>query len=494
MSRLKDRRTILIVEDDVGQLNRYLEMGNEALLDVKGVANLKDATQLLGTNAFQFVLTDIHLGGTGRQDTFEGLEILKQVRQNHPESVPLAMSSDPQVETYHRAMKAGSVYFFRKPILGPGELLVHLDAAQSGRRTRTQASRRGSLQALPPDLLRRVPDGVVLPQSIRDRVRRALSNHTLPIVISGETGTGKEEVAKMLHRMRSTIDGPVPFVAVNCANLSGDMAVSALFGHKRGAFTGATETTAGFIGDADGGYLFLDEIQALTKDCQQRLLRVLNDGSYNRVGDTQTLHSDFQTVVASTKDLDDEVDKGNFLLDLRSRLTGFTVTLPPLRERLDELPLLIEIALARQGASVSPVTLAELTKRCSGYYWQGNVRQLMQVISVLATEALCDGKEIRADELPEFKTMFAPGASEAPAATRAPTPATHGDQDIVEAELALRKAVAGDVSFEVTMEAIEKAVFSQAMKRHGSLRAASEALQISRSMLGSKWNKYKDPE
>ena len=135
--------------------------------------------------------------------------------------------------------------------------------------------------------------------AIRETVRKIAAHGRVPVVIYGETGTGKEEVAKLIHRRRVELGGPIPFVPVNCANLRGGTAVSTIFGHKKGAFTGATETTSGFVGEAHGGILFLDELHALTLECQQHLLRVLNDGTYSRVGEAKELYSDFQVIVAT---------------------------------------------------------------------------------------------------------------------------------------------------------------------------------------------------
>ncbi len=487
-NRSKFPRSILIIEDDADQLEHYLAMARNAGFTTRGAITLKGALEALTSQSFQYVLTDIHLNGPGRQDTFEGLQILETIKQNYPETIPLAMTSDPKIASYDKIMAAGALHLFRKPILTGDELMINLDLATKSRRSGLAAKPKGVSRSLPPGLLRRCPDGIVLPQTIRDRVRRAALNSSLPIVIQGETGTGKEEIAKMIHRCRSEVERSVPFVPVNCANLTGEMAVSALFGHRKGAFTGADRNTNGFIGDADGGFLFLDEIQTLTMDCQQRLLRVLNDGTFNRLGDTKTLRSEFRVIVASTKDLDDQVEKGAFMLDLSTRLTGFSIKLSPLRERKEDLPLLVELALAKAGAQVPPETLAALTERCTQYFWQGNMRQLFQVINVLVTEARGEETEIRAENLPEFKTMFAPGQAPRPVVI----PSKMGPQTpaSASAEEALRAALAQDCHLDTTVGIIEKAIIQETFKRHPSIRAASTALGIARSTLTEKRLKY----
>jgi len=487
----KIRRSILIVEDDSDQLGRYMEMANTAGLAPFGALTLHDAFDILKKNPVQYVLADIHLNGPGRQDTFDGVQLLNEIKESHPEVVPLAMTSDPKIDTYHKVMTAGALYLFRKPILTGDELMVHLEQAERSRRTGAAAKRRRADPALPPSLALRCPDGIVLPQAVRDRARSAALNSTfLPIIIQGETGTGKEEVAKLVHRYRCEADGMVPFVAVNCANLTGETAVSALFGHRKGAFTGAEQTTSGYIGEADGGFLFLDEIQTLTIDCQQRLLRVLNDGSYNRLGDSQTLYSDFRVIVASTKDLEEQVERGTFLVDLSMRLTGINIKLKPLRERLADVPLLIELALARVGTTVPEKTLEALSERCSKYHWQGNVRQLMLVISAMVTEALGDHREINADDLPELKTILPPGSPSPVAASQklvAREPNT--TPEIVQM---LKEALQEDRPFDAVIETIERAILKAALARHSSTRSAADALSVARSTLAAKKARYFD--
>jgi DNA-binding NtrC family response regulator len=249
-----------------------------------------------------------------------------------------------------------------------------------------------------------------------------------------------------------------------------------LFGHKKGAFTGADETTLGYIGEANGGILFLDEIHALSEDCQRRLLRVLNDGTYNRVGDSKTLHSEFQVLVASTKDLDDEVEAGRFLLDLRGRLTGLQISLLPLRARLSDLPELIEIGLARLGTTVNSPTLNELAARCKRYYWQGNVRQLMQVLNIMVTESFGDEREISADDLPELKTMFAPGAH----SDSGRSSGKYGNLMLDELQSLIITAIANDTNLDALTGAMERLIITEAYKRHGSVRGVAEALGITR--------------
>lgn len=304
-------------------------------------------------------------------------------------------------------------------------------------------------------------------------------NKQLPCVIYGETGTGKEEFAKLIHRRRMVIEGKIPLVAVNCAHLNTDLAVSTLFGHVRGSFSGADRNTRGLIEEADGGILFLDEVHALSLETQQRLLRVLNDGSYTKLGDTKTIYSRFQVLTASTKDLDDLVEGGTFLLDFRSRLTGIDVRLPALRERKQDMQDLIRIFLEQKDARLKPAMFESLVIKCSEYYWQGNIRQLFYVLN--AWYALCDG-ELDVKLLPCAKTMHAPQVKESMSDQM-----TGQLADIIDA---IERAIFLDVSLASALESVEKYILKQALALHPSIRDVYEGLDISRNNLYFKRRRY----
>jgi DNA-binding NtrC family response regulator len=279
----------------------------------------------------------------------------------------------------------------------------------------------------------------------------------------------------------------MPFIAVNCANIGGDTAVSTLFGHKQGSFTGAVATVNGLIGEADGGILFLDEINTLNLECQQRLLRVLNDGSYQRLGDSQTLYSHFQVIAAANCDLYEEVDKGKFLLDLVSRLTGLAVKLKPLRERFDELPIFVELALAKSGVALSPVELDRLVKKCSEYYWRGNVRELFQVIRAMVILSGGDESKVSADHLPVLPGMLAPGHKNGGGQT---FDLARLNKLVAPADLGkLIKAISEDQPLETSLESVEKVIIETALKRHGTSSVAAEALSTPKSTFSARKRK-----
>ena len=317
---------------------------------------------------------------------------------------------------------------------------------------------------------------MVLSDRLRDLTAKIGKNGSLTCVVYGETGTGKEEIAKLIHESRCfNLKRRVPFEAVNCSALDESIANSLLFGHKKGSFTGADRTTTGHIGEANGGILFLDEIHHLHMACQKKLLRVLNDGTYQRFGDTKFFRSDFQLVVASTVDLDDLVEEGKFLLDLRGRIMGVDIELPPLRDRLDDLPDLVKLFFRKNNYSVNQNNLNLIVEKCSQYYWQGNIRQLFKVLNAVGTMATLDSEAISIDYFPEFKTMFPPNSV-----------GSSKDNEIQ----SILKPLNTDFDFKEAVENYEKAILKRANRRHKSASELVQALGMSRGSYDNKKIKY----
>jgi DNA-binding NtrC family response regulator len=219
------------------------------------------------------------------------------------------------------------------------------------------------------------------------------------VLIQGETGTGKELAARAIHEESPRSAGP--FVAVNCAALNPDLAGSQLFGHRKGAFTGATEDQAGYFEAADGGTLFLDEIGDVPLDVQRQLLRVLEEEAVTRLGETEPRPVDVRIVAATHRTLDDEVQADRFRQDLLYRIRIARVTLPPLRERRSDLPLLVRTFLreirARTGAEVDQVS-DDALRHLLDYDWPGNVRELRNALEAALIRA--SGEVLRVDDLP----------------------------------------------------------------------------------------------
>ncbi len=405
------KKKILIVEDTISELNRYQTLA-EKIWTVEVATCFEEVKKILDIRPIDICLTDIHLSRSLNRSSYEGYDVIQYIRENYPEILILAMSSDPRIETYNRTHSLGVRSFVKKPILSEDELRIAVESANHN--DLLYKSSLSHTITLPHDIENICQDGVVLDPYIRKRVAGMARRTDAVTVIYGESGTGKEEVAKLIHKRRVELEGHVPFVPVNCANLDTATATSRLFGHKKGSFTGASETTVGLIGEANGGILFLDEIHRLSTECQARLLRVLNDGTYERLGDTRTLCSSFQVIVASTLNLDKLVLDESFLIDLRSRLTGIEIYLKPLRERFDELNLLVKLFFAKEKVSISHEQIETIVSKCSNYYWQGNIRQLFNVLKSLVITCEMDEIAIDADLMPEFITMFPPQGKDRP--------------------------------------------------------------------------------
>ena len=462
---------LLIIEDDQTQLKRYESMLRSKCNGVFTASSIETATAILAEEPISVILTDIHLTESERQNSYEGLEIIKLCKEHHPEITVLAMSSDPKIDTFLKIEKLGGS-FIKKPIISADEIFIAIESAKYKKNLQ-----RAALQAMDKTPLP-FKDGIIIDNELRRMVFAVASSKAVPCVISGETGTGKEEIAKLIHKRRVETEGQVPFVAVNCANLDPNTAVSELFGHKKGSFTGAHSTTIGLIGEANGGILFLDEIHKLSQDIQYRLLRVLNDGSYSRLGDTKTLRSEFQIVVASTKNLDDLVQTDDFLMDLRSRMTGIEIHLKPLRERMEDLEDLVKLYFAKNNKETSPSEIESIVQYCKKYYWQGNIRQLYNMIRTLVLLCEMEGVPMHGDLMPVYQTMLAPTVQ-----STEPQASKLDSEDII-------ARASGDFPIAESIKALEMLIIENAISRHPTLGKAAKAISMSRSSFDHKRDKY----
>ncbi|MFY7929706.1 MAG: sigma 54-interacting transcriptional regulator, partial [Oligoflexus sp.] len=318
------------------------------------------------------------------------------------------------------------------------------------------------------------PYGIVLGDR-EQRIARLAAKKRASCVIIGETGTGKEEAAKLVHRFRCEDEGPVPFVAVNCATITGSLAESILFGHKKGAFTGADEAGTGYIAEADKGILFLDEIQTLSIPIQQKLLRVLNDGTYNRLGETKTHRSQFQLIVASTKDLSIEVAEGRFLVDIQMRMMGLEFVIPSLRDRPQDMPALIALFLSRKSLRLSDDVFNALVSKLQKYQWRGNIRQLFKSLEAWLLKCELDGLEPDADNFPVFKDL---------------QPIELEKQPVPAGSMDFNAATNEDRDFDLLMSEYERTVISNALLRHNSIANLSKAINLPRSTLDAKRRRH----
>ena len=477
------QKSILIVEDSLSQLQGYEDFANKLKFKPYTASSRDDAIKILTSQSIDILLTDIHLSPTVAIDTFEGFEVIEYATNYCPETIIIAMSNDPKVTTFHHAFKVGAMAYIKKPILSPDEIILALEAAAD--RADAQKLRSKSKKiSMSAQMAERCEDGIVLDPTKRKLAQKLAQTKNIPLVISGETGVGKEEYVRLIHKKREEYENKtVPLVVVNCGNLDGPLASSSLFGHVRGAFTGADKTTKGAIGEADEGILFLDEIHHLTVECQKKLLRVLNDGTYERVGDSRVLKSNFQLVVASTQNLDDLVQKKLFLLDLRMRITGIEIKLESLRSRKDDMESLVILFLEKLQAKVAPVELSEVVEQCKKYYWQGNIRQLFKTIQALVTMASFYDEPIRAANLPVNPLMLDPNDETSDPIDISP----EMSEDIVNQVM---EPLIKDADFNHSIAKYERLILTQSFKRHRTIRDVAQALNIPRSTLDGKRQKY----
>ncbi len=334
-----------------------------------------------------------------------GLEVLKEIKNRDPEAVVVVITAYSSVETAIAAMREGAFHYISKPFKNQ-EVVLTVRKGLEQRRLRTENR----------DLRQRLEGlgTLVWRSQVMERVialvRRAAPSRS-NILLTGESGTGKELLARAIHQLSPRTDGP--FVVVNTGSVPTELLESTLFGHIRGAFTGAVANRRGLFEVADSGTIFLDEIGTITPPTQAKLLRVIQEREFIPVGGEQTVKVDVRIIAATNADLPKMVAEGSFREDLFYRLNVITIELPPLRARPDDIPALVNHFLRRFAEENEKPSLA-LTPRAldvmMGYHWPGNVRQLENVIE--RAVVLCPGDVIDADLLP--REVLTPQAGPAP--------------------------------------------------------------------------------
>ena len=368
---------LLVVEDEAlirGELHRLLTRAGHEVAEAGSVAEALSAHAPL--DAFDLILTDLILPGS------PGVDLITAAA---PAPVVL-MTSYATVKSAVEAMKLGAVDYLAKPF-DHDELLLVIDRVLAQGRLRRQVT------ALRADVARTYPVGGMVGRSaamleVFERIRKVAATDATVLVL-GESGTGKELVARAIHERGPRRDSPL--VAVNCAAIPEGLIESELFGHERGAFTGAASAHTGLIEAADGGTFFLDEVGELPASAQGRLLRVLQDSEVRRVGATRARRVNVRVIAATHRDLPRMVKDGGFRSDLYFRLRVFEIVLPALRERLDDLEELARHLLARNEHRFGKRNLeltADAWAAIRAYHWPGNVRELDNAIE--RAVILCD--------------------------------------------------------------------------------------------------------
>jgi two-component system, NtrC family, response regulator AtoC len=390
--------SILIVDDEAG-LREFLadalsDDGHEAVTAGDGLAGLAQ----LHERSFDLMITDLRMPGA-----LDGIDLLRKAKAELPELEVIVLTAHGTVDTAVEAMKLGAFDYLQKPIASPAELRLLVNRAVEHRRLialKDVAAR--DTERLPPLTY---GDPVMVP--VVRAIERVATTHAT-VLLTGESGTGKEVAARTVHRLSRRADGP--FIAINCAAISETLMESEIFGHEKGAFTGASAARRGRLELADGGTLFLDEIGELKLELQAKLLRVLQERSFERVGGTRTIQVDVRWIAASNRDLEEMVRRGAFREDLYHRLAVFPVRLPPLRERREDLLPLAETLLAGISADLGRAPLRldeEARRRILEASWSGNVRELANSLERAAI--LADGETLRGADLNLSRTGAASG-------------------------------------------------------------------------------------
>jgi DNA-binding NtrC family response regulator len=362
---------VLVVEDEDVVRELLEETLAEEGYRVEAVASGEAALKHLERSLFDVVLLDLNLPG------MHGLNVLSAAPATQTDAQFLVMTAFGSVDTAVEAMKLGAFDYINKPFRTEELLLTLRRALEETElrrevaqlRTRVGGSVRERLLGKTPAILR-----------VFDLIERVAPTRA-NVLIVGETGTGKELVARAVHDVSDRARRP--FVPVNCSALPETLLESELFGHTRGAFTGAVQARRGLFEMSQGGTLFLDEISTISQAIQVKLLRVLQERRLTPVGGSESIPVDFRLVAATNQDLESLVEKGTFREDLYYRLNVFPIRVPPLRERVEDIPLLanaFRLRFAEENGLEAPPILPETLSRMMGYHWPGNVRELENAI------------------------------------------------------------------------------------------------------------------
>ena len=446
------RPTLVVVDDEQGILDVVSRFARRAGYEVVTCAGGRDAVAQIQTSHADLAMVDLRMPDVG------GLEVLRAIRETNPQCQAVLMTGYATVDTAVEAIKLGAMDYLSKPLD-----FGRLEGLLTG--VRDELERRRSVLSLESDLARKlefcgmIGRGPAM-QELFGMIRR-LAPHVRTALITGETGTGKELVARALHKTGPRRDRR--FVTVNCSAVVESLFESELFGHVRGAFTGATDNKPGLFEAADGGTLFLDEIGELPPAVQAKLLRVLELGEVHRVGSLDPKRVNVHVIAATNRDLRAEVAAGRFRSDLYYRLNIVEVKLPPLRDRREDIPYLTA-AFVRETSERLQKPLLGLTpgaeRMLTGAAWEGNVRELRNVMERACI--LADGDFITEREL----SVSMPAAPAGPrGATAAPwVPAPTADSDLL---------------VNVEREHIQRAL----ARANGNKKAAAKMLGLSRRAL-----------
>lgn len=448
MSKIEKKRILAV--DDEPNMRRLLEImlkqaGYQPLL----AANGKEALELLAREGADLVVSDLHMPG------MDGLGLLAAMQEAGTSIPAIIVTAHAEVETAVAAMKLGAADY----IVRPFDLeTLEIAMVRALSLTRLKIENRFLRDEAERDVDNMVGSSPAM-RKVYEAIRQVAPEKATVLVV-GETGTGKELAAHAIHQLSPRSEAL--FVAVNCAAIPAEMMESELFGHERGAFTGAVKERIGKFELADGGTLFLDEVTEMPIALQAKLLRALQEGTIERLGGHRPIAVDIRIVAATNRDPQQAVRDGLLREDLYYRLNVFRLDLPPLRERVEDIPMLAQHFVARRGIELAP----DASDRLAAYRWPGNVRELENVLERAAI--VCGGRTITAAHLP------ADISSPSPAALTTQTAAVPETLSIPEAT-----------------EALERQMIAAALRETGGNKSkAARLLDISERSLWYKLTRY----
>ena len=452
------RKPSLLIVDDERNTREGLARALRDRFEVRVAEGGSKALDELATAPADIVLSDI------RMPDMDGLTLMRRVLARTPQPIVVLMTAYGSIEAAVDAMKEGAYDFLTKPVsLDRLEILLkrameERSLADENRRLKERLDAQYGME--------HITGQSPAMREVFDTIRQVAPARTT-VLIEGESGTGKELVAQALHQLSPRARGP--FVAVHCASLAPTLLESELFGHERGAFTGATEQRIGRFEMADGGTLFLDEIGEIDASVQVKILRVLEERRFERVGGREPVDVDVRLLAATNRNLAEMVRQGKFREDLFFRLNVVTLTLPPLRDRAGDLPILVGRFLKEfaEENNRPPLTVSpEVLELMAAYGWPGNVRELRNVVERMVVMAR--GDRLTARDLPTVVRQATPGGG---------VPVSRSG------------AVSG--SAPGTLDDMERTMIRRALESHqGNRIAAADALGISRRTLHRKLNEF----
>lgn len=447
--------TVLVVDDEKNYLVVLEDLLQDAGYDVATASSGVQAVEILQNTPVDTVLSDIKMPG------MSGIELLNAIKAIDADLPVILMTAFAEVDQAVSAMKNGALDHIQKPF-------DNTDIRRAVERGVERRSLIKNIRRLEAELATIWGNIVGKSKAIETvfSLMKRVSDTPTTVMVAGESGTGKELIARGIHKASSR--SQAPFVSINCAAVPENLLESELFGYEKGAFTGAVSLKQGKFEFADGGSLFLDEVGEMSLNLQVKLLRVLQEQEFQRVGGNKDIKVDVRIIAATNKDLKEEVDAGRFRADLFFRLNVVSIHVPPLRERREDIPVLVAHFLSKFGdrlgrpiKEVDPEVMSALYR----YSWPGNVRELENVIE--RALVLSRGSTIVPDDLP---------------------PEIRESREIEEG---IDTLISWERGLAETLDAIEERMIRQALKRAGNVQAqAAKTLGVSRSNLQYKMKKY----